>query len=55
MNDPKVDLYLADTLSLATRIPSLSGTPFFIIGDNLIPGADEERLNAALQDILDKT
>ena len=55
VNDPKVDLYLADTLSLATRIPSLSGTPFFIIGDNLIPGADEERLNAALQDILDKT
>ena len=55
MNDPKVDLYLADTLSLATRIPSLSGTPFFIIGDNLIPGADEERLNAALHDILDKT
>jgi protein-disulfide isomerase len=54
MNDPKVELYLADTLALATRIPSLSGTPFFIIGDDLIPGADEERLDAALQSVLDK-
>ena len=55
MNNPDVDLYLADTLSLATRIPSLSGTPFFIIGDNLIPGADEERLDSVLQDVLSKS
>ena len=48
MNDPEVDLYLADTLALATRIPSLSGTPFFIIGDDLIPGADEERLDCCI-------
>lgn len=55
MNNPDVDLYLADTLSLATRIPSLSGTPFFIIGDNLIPGADEKRLDSVLQDVLSKS
>ena len=55
MNNPDVDLYLADTLSLATRIPSLSGTPFFIIGDNLIPGADEERLDSVLRDVLSKS
>ncbi len=54
MEDPEMDRQLEDGLLLANRIPSLTGTPFFVINDDFIAGADtrklDEMLNAALKD-----
>lgn len=52
MKNPEIDRLLEDTLVLANRIPSLTGTPFFIINDIMIPGADTDRLQAALEEEL---
>lgn len=48
MQDPELDVMLEDTLILANRIPALTGTPFFIINDVMIAGADTDRLQATL-------
>lgn len=53
MKDPELDLILEDTLLLANRIPSLTGTPFFIINDIMIAGADTDRLQASLEAALE--
>ena len=50
MEDDKIAQHLEDTLQLARRMPDLSGTPYFVIGDETIAGAN----SAALQEILDK-
>ena len=50
MTDSKLDQHLNDNLRLAQEIPSLSGTPFFIINDQFRSGADI----AALQQMLDE-
>ncbi len=49
----EVDALLEDTLVLANRIPSLTGTPFFIINDMMIAGADVDRLQASLEAALE--
>ena len=54
MKDKELDRQLEDGLLLANRIPSLTGTPFFVINDDFIAGADtrklDEMLEAALKD-----
>ena len=54
MEDPEMERQIADGLLLANRIPSLTGTPFFVINDDFIAGANtaklDEMLEAALED-----
>ncbi|WP_026941943.1 DsbA family protein [Hellea balneolensis] len=52
MEDPEMDRQLEDGLLLANRIPSLTGTPFFVINDDFIAGADTKRLDKMLEDAL---
>jgi len=42
--DPTIDQHISDTLLLANRLPALTGTPFFVVGDEYISGADTNRL-----------
>jgi len=53
MLDAALDRHIDDTLALAQKIPALTGTPFFVIGDEFISGANTEQLkdvlNAALK------
>ena len=42
--DPTIDQHINDTLQLANRLPALTGTPFFIVGDEYVSGADTDRL-----------
>ncbi len=53
MQNAEFDLLLEDTLILANRIPSLTGTPFFVINDMMIAGADTDRLQASLEAALE--
>ena len=55
MEDPGMDRQLEDGLLLANRIPSLTGTPFFVINDDFIAGADPNRLNAMLKEALEES
>jgi len=52
MDDPGMDRQLEDGLLLANRIPSLTGTPFFVINDDFIAGADVKSLDAMLKKAL---
>jgi len=52
MNDAAIERQIDDTILLAQRIPALTGTPFFVIGDEFISGADTNRLQAILDDAL---
>ena len=42
--DPTIDQHINDTLQLANRLPALTGTPFFVVGDEYVSGADTSRL-----------
>lgn len=50
MEDEAMDMLLEETLALANKIPPLSGTPFFVIGDEYVAGADTARLQALLDE-----
>ena len=52
MEDPGMEQQLEDGLLLANRIPSLTGTPFFVINDDFMAGADAKRLDAMLKKAL---
>lgn len=52
MKDPDIERQLADGLLLANKIPSLTGTPFFVINDDFIAGADSKALDAMLEKAL---
>ncbi len=52
MKDPSLDQHIDDTLRLANRIPPLTGTPFFMINDDYVSGADTNRLQSLLDDAL---
>ncbi len=45
--DPAIERHLLDTRALAEGL-GLEGTPAFVIGDTLIPGADMDALKAAI-------
>jgi len=44
LSDATIDQHINDTLQLADRLPALTGTPFFVIGDEYISGANTARL-----------
>jgi len=52
MQDSKLEKHLEDTLLLASRIPPLTGTPFFVINDAYMPGANTQALQQLLEDAL---
>ena len=52
MEDKAMDRQLEDSLLLANRIPSLTGTPFFVINDDFIAGADRRKLDEMLANAL---
>lgn len=52
MKDPALEQQLNDALILANRIPSLTGTPFFMVGDETLSGANVDRLQQLLDDAL---
>ncbi|MDB2437217.1 DsbA family protein [Hellea sp.] len=52
MEDSEMDRHLDDGLLLANRIPALTGTPFFVINDDFIAGADTTKLDKMLEDAL---
>lgn len=45
MKDVALDRQIEDTLLLAGRIPALTGTPFFLVNDSFVSGADTARLD----------
>ena len=49
LTDEAITRQLADTRQLAQAL-RIEGTPAFIVGDQLIPGADLEALKAAIED-----
>jgi len=53
MQDPAFETHLEDTLVLANNIPPLTGTPFFVINDEYIAGANVERLQSMLDEALE--
>ena len=49
MLDADFDRHIDDNLDLAARIPALTGTPFFVIGDDYVSGANTEALDDMLK------
>lgn len=47
--DATIDQHINDTLELANRLPALTGTPFFVIGDEYISGANTARLEELIK------
>jgi len=52
MADATIDQHINDTLQLADRLPALTGTPFFVVGDEYISGANTARLEAIVNEKL---
>ncbi len=52
MADPTIDQHINDTLQLANRLPALTGTPFFVVGDEFVSGADTARLEQLVESAL---
>ncbi len=50
--DATIDQHINDTLQLADRLPALTGTPFFVVGDEYISGANTGRLEQIVKDKL---
>jgi len=50
--DPSIESHIDDTLLLANRLPALTGTPFFIINDEYVSGANTQRLEQLVNDAL---
>lgn len=50
--DPTIDQHINDTLQLANRLPALTGTPFFVVGDDYVSGADTARLEILVNEAL---
>ena len=52
MKDEAINRQIEDNLALASRIPALSGTPFFIVNGQFVNGASMDRLQALLNEEL---
>ncbi len=48
--DPSLDAHIGDTLALAEKIPALTGTPFFIVNDEFVSGANTPRLQELIEE-----
>ena len=53
MEDPALERQINDAIVLAQRIPSLTGTPYFLINDESISGANIAELDRILGEALD--
>ncbi len=51
MQAEDIAMHLEDVRALAQNV-GITGTPFFVIGDEVIPGADMDRMQAALDSAL---
>ena len=49
MKDPIIATHIEDTMVLGQRLRPMTGTPFFMIGDEFFAGANVQRLNAMLE------
>ncbi len=52
MKDPALERQINDTIILAQRIPSLTGTPYFLINDQSVSGANIAELERMLNEEL---
>ncbi len=52
MADPAIATHIEDTMVLGQRLRPMTGTPFFMIGDEFMAGANVDRLNAMLDKAL---
>ncbi len=52
MNSENTDTQLEDTMYLASRIPGLTGTPFFVINDKFLASGNTQVLQAMLDEAL---
>jgi protein-disulfide isomerase len=52
MEDEAIEEHIQDNMILANRIPAMTGTPFFVIGDQYLAGADVDRLEEMLETAL---
>jgi len=52
LEDPALERQINDTIVLAQRIPSLTGTPYFLINDEAVSGANVPELERLLKDAL---
>ncbi len=52
IKDPKLAKHIEDTIGLAQKIPPLTGTPFFVINDAFMAGADTNALQSMLEKAL---
>jgi protein-disulfide isomerase len=53
MADPAIDRQIEDTLALGNKIPALTGTPFFIVNDEFVSGANLTKLQTILDAALE--
>ncbi|WP_416878361.1 DsbA family protein [Litorimonas sp.] len=53
MKDVALDRHIEDTLLLSNRIPSLTGTPFFLVNKDFVSGANTQRLDELLANALE--
>ena len=53
IKDPELAKHVDDTIALAQKIPPLTGTPFFVINDAYIAGADKDALDELLKNALE--
>jgi protein-disulfide isomerase len=49
MKDVALERHIEDNFELSDRIPQLTGTPFFLVNDDYVSGANTERLDALLE------
>lgn len=52
LEDPALERQINDTIVLAQRIPSLTGTPYFLINDDAVSGANIQELERLLSEAL---
>jgi len=53
MKDVALDRQIEDTLLLSSRIPALTGTPFFLVNNDFVAGANTNRLDELLAKALE--
>lgn len=49
IQDSAIDKHIDEVMALAQDIPMLTGTPFFVIGDEYVSGADTQQLDKLLE------
>ena len=52
MKDDALDEQIEDTFALARRLPEFGGTPYFVIGNETISGANTQELERVLKEAL---